>query len=96
MRSDIEFEASSSVSSYFIKAPLHSSQTSEETTGKTLFKLKVHNETEFARYLLRFGQAVRILAPESAVAEMKRFLDTMRDFYSDGSTLSLDPEPRQE
>jgi len=81
-RIEVEFEANASVAPYFEKAPLHSSQTMTERRGKHVFRLLVHNEKEFGRYLLRFGRAVRILSPESAIDELTGFLSEMEAFYA--------------
>lgn len=45
------------------------------------FRLVVHNEGEFVRYLLRFGRAVRIISPLSAIDELRGFLASMAEFY---------------
>jgi predicted DNA-binding transcriptional regulator YafY len=49
--------------------------------GRATFRLTVHNEGEFIRYLLRFGKAVRIVSPRSAVSELSAFLSSMMEFY---------------
>lgn len=79
--SEVEFEANASVAAYFVKAPLHRSQAASGEAGRTAFRLKVHNEGEFVRYLLRFGRSVRIASPASAIAELTTFLADMREFY---------------
>ncbi len=79
--SEVEFQANASVAAYFEKAPLHASQKRIGEPGCATFRLKVHNEGEFVRYLLRFGQAVRIVSPVSAIQELTGFLATMREFY---------------
>lgn len=78
---DVEFEAESSVATYFANAPLHPKQTTSEIKGKAVFHLPVHNEVEIARYLLRFGKAVQIRSPQSAIDELTAFLDLMGSFY---------------
>ncbi len=77
----IEFEANPSVAAYFLKAPLHRSQEHRMKDDRSVFGLTVHSEGEFARFILRFGRAVRIRAPKSAVSEMKTFLADMAEFY---------------
>lgn len=90
-RIEVEFEANAAVAPYFDKVPLHSSQTTTERRGKRVFRLLVHNEKEFGRYLLRFGRAVRILSPESAIAELTGFLSEMEAFYA-GKAPVKEPE----
>ena len=90
-RIEVEFEANAAVAPYFDKAPLHSSQTMTERRGKHVFRLLVHNEKEFGRYLLRFGRAVRILSPESTIGELTGFLSEMEAFYA-GKAPVKEPE----
>lgn len=90
-RIEIEFEANASVAPYFEKVPLHPSQRKEERRGRQVFSLLVHNEKEFGRYLLRFGRAVRILSPESAIGELTGFLAEMEAFYA-GKSPVKEPE----
>jgi predicted DNA-binding transcriptional regulator YafY len=90
-RIEVEFEANVSVAPYFGKVPLHPSQTVTERRGKHVFRLLVHNEKEFGRYLLRFGRAVRILSPESAIGELTGFLSEMEAFYA-GKAAVKEPE----
>jgi predicted DNA-binding transcriptional regulator YafY len=90
-RIEVEFEANASVAPYFETTRLHSSQTMAERRGKHVFRLLVHNEKEFGRYLLRFGRAVRILSPESAIGELTGFLSEMEAFYA-GKAAVREPE----
>jgi len=86
-RVEVEFEAGPAVAPYFEKAPLHPSQKRSERDGKIFFALLVHNESEFVRFLLRFGRAVRIASPESTIGELKSFLGFMADFYDEGGSI---------
>ena len=86
-RTEVSFDANQAVAVYFAQAPLHSSQKSSESKDKTQFTLTVHNESEFARYLLRFGRAVRLRSPQSAIDEMKGFLSHMGEFYDGKAAL---------
>ena len=90
-RTEVEFEANASVAPYFETTRLHSSQTMTERRGKHVFRLLVHSEKEFGRYLLRFGRAVRILSPESAIGELTAFLSEMEAFYA-GKAPVREPE----
>lgn len=87
---EVEFEANASVATYFEKAPLHASQKLIAKPGCATFRLRVHNEGEFVRYLLRFGQAVRIISPSSAISELTGFLATMREFYERSAPIEFD------
>jgi predicted DNA-binding transcriptional regulator YafY len=77
----VSFKASPAVSPYFFKSPLHSLQAFSESGVSSIFTLPVHNEDEFARFILRFGRSVKIISPESAVRSLKSFLDSMVLFY---------------
>ena len=58
----------------------------EDGGGRATFRLTVHNEGEFVRYLLRFGRAVRIVSPASAIAELRSFMASMMEFYEGKKT----------
>jgi len=79
--SEVEFQATPAVAAYFEKAPLHASQSRVGGDGTAAFRLTVHNEGEFVRFLLRFGRAVRIVSPAGAIGELRTFLASMMEFY---------------
>ena len=84
---ELSFEASRSAAAFFEKAPLHPSQRCERDGERIAFTLKVHNEGEFFRHILRFGRGARVVAPESAVAEARAFLASMGEFYGSAGTV---------
>jgi predicted DNA-binding transcriptional regulator YafY len=81
IREEVSFLANPSVARYFTVAALHKSQRVKPQDKGVLITLTVHNLKEFVRYLLRYGQAVRIISPQAAIDELLRFVDSMKSFY---------------
>ena len=90
-RSLAVFEAIPAVAPYFRKYPLRADQTVEPLPGGSIrVTVKIHNPKEFVRYILRFGEAVRVLGDPNVLAELDRFLGDMTDFYSHESSAQVE------
>jgi len=81
IREEVSFFANASVAPYFTASPLHRTQRAKPHEKGVMITLIVHNIKEFVRYLLRYGQAVRIVSPQAAIDELLSFVDSMRSFY---------------
>ncbi len=76
------FVAAPAVAPYFRRNRLRLDQAMEELEdGSLRVGLRVHNPTEFVRFMLRFGTAVKIEGDAEVLAEARAFLERMRDFY---------------
>lgn len=81
--STARFEVHPSIAPYFLRRPLHASQTLDLRPERwSIVELKVHNPLEICRYLLRFGRGVKIIGDEAVLTEMRSFLDSMQSWYS--------------
>ena len=79
---DVVFDVSPAVAPYFTTSPLHASQKSVTLENGMRITICVHNETEIVRFLLRFGEAVKIIEPKSTIELTLQFLKTMQDHYA--------------
>ena len=76
------FEAMPAIAPYFRKHPLRLDQIIEELPdGFVRVKVKIHNPKEFVRFLLRFGEGVRVTGDVEVLEELRGFLAAMTEHY---------------
>jgi len=76
------FEAIPAVAPYFRKHKLRLDQKVEELPeGFIRVQVKIHNPVEFVRYILRFGEGVKVTGDAQVLDETRRFLADMTAHY---------------
>jgi predicted DNA-binding transcriptional regulator YafY len=81
---EIVFEVDDDVVAYFEAQSLHPSQRIEKTQRKNLVYIPVHDIMEFVRWSLRFGTHIRIISPDEAIEQAKKYCTDMIKFYGGG------------
>ncbi len=80
--SEATFEAVAAIAPYFRKHKMRLDQTLEEfPDGSIRVKVRIHNPREFVRYILRFGEGVRVIGDDEVLEETRRFLAEMTEHY---------------
>ena len=79
--SSAEFLLSNSYLPFFLKSPLHETQTIRQESERFYVTLKIHNPIEFVRWSMRFGTDLKILGPKEVLSELRNYLTEMRYHY---------------
>ncbi len=78
----IVIEASSFQAQYLKSLPIHVSQkVIKETDGKCVFEYFVHPTHEFETQILKYGEEVKVVEPESLKVNLKKRIEKMSALY---------------
>ncbi len=76
------FTVDQTIVTYFHRNPIHESQTIiEESLAKYRVEVDVHNPIEFVRWILRFGEHVKVRGDAEVLQEMRDYLSMMLREY---------------
>jgi len=80
---EVELKANKKHAPYILTKPIHHSQKLLETLpdGQMIFYLKVHNNYEFQRVILGFGNGIEILKPRRLKNQIKKILKSAAAIY---------------
>lgn len=79
---EARFEALPGIAPYFERNKLRLDQREEKRPdGSIVITLNVHNPVEFTRFMLRFGEGVRVLGDGEILGEMRDFTRAMARLY---------------
>lgn len=89
---EVRFRVDHSIIAHFRNNPLHHTQSITEAEDGYVISLLIHNPIEFIRWSLRFGDSIRIIDPPEIIAELKRYLDSISEGYSENQPCDWEPD----